>query len=77
MSRQGCDRCGKPDHPLTKFELCDDCLGAVIHLEKRIKELEQALDDINTAMWESFMIKDRPFTDDDGHRIMRALESIC
>ena len=43
MSRQGCDRCGKPDHPLTQFELCDGCCQGVISLEKRIKRQEKEI----------------------------------
>lgn len=46
--------------------------GAVISSAER--DMWQLLDKINTIMWESYMIKDRPFGRNEGRKIMEILE---
>lgn len=38
------------------------------------RDMYQLLDKINTIMWESYMIKDRPFGRNEGRKIMEILE---
>ena len=42
--------------------------------KKKELDLDKYLHEINTIMWESFMIKDKPFTRDEGIKIMYVLE---
>jgi len=41
---------------------------------KDVRTLYNYLEDINAIMWESFMIKDRQFTREDGLKIMQVLD---
>ena len=47
-------------------------IGAVISSAER--DMWKMLDQINVIMWESYMIKDRPFGREDGRKIMEVLE---
>lgn len=38
------------------------------------RDMWKMLDQINVIMWESYMIKDRPFGRDEGRKIMEVLE---
>lgn len=41
---------------------------------EKTHELLKMLEKINVIMWESYMIKDRPFGRDEGRKIMEVLE---
>lgn len=38
------------------------------------RDMWKMLDQINVIMWESYMIKDRPFGKEEGRKIMEVLE---
>ena len=46
----------------------------LLNLSNQNKELWRMLEQINIIMWESYMIKSRPFGRDEGGKIMEVLE---
>lgn len=47
---------------------------AELKLKKQATEFNKLLEEINTIMWESFMVKGKGFTEQDGNKIMQILE---
>ena len=43
-------------------------------MEEEHRIMNLILENINTIMWESFMIKSKGFSDEDGKKIMQELE---
>lgn len=44
------------------------------HKSSAERDMWEMLDQINVIMWESYMIKDRPFGRDEGLKIMEVLK---
>ena len=47
-------------------------MGAIVSSSER--DMWKMLDQINVIMWESYMIKDRPFGREEGRKIMEVLD---
>ena len=47
---------------------------AELKLKKQANEFNKLFEEINTIMWESFMVKGKGFTEQDGDKIMKILE---
>lgn len=55
-------------------ELIDDYNRLVLPQANTDRDMWKMLDQINVIMWESYMIKGRPFGRDEGLKIMKVLE---
>jgi len=60
------------DHVYADYDAKADEILSLFNVSKRLNE--DTLEEINTVMWESYMIKDRNFGRQEGFKIMQELE---
>ena len=65
----------KPHNPaLRKTAVISSADVDLLNLSNQNKELWRIIEQINIIMWESYMVKDRPFGRNEGLKIMEVLE---